>query len=144
MANLSKADRVTEANRVIESISRHGRRFFYCAAQVRTAHFILGARGQILFVDDWTGKPVYVAYRGNWRQFSHGGTMRGLVEALAEYIRSGAQIPAGFLGPWPKWICGGDLWGYGGSAMAALRAETVGMPAIAPRAVSAQDKALAP
>ena len=22
-------------------------------------------------------------------------------------------MPASYLGPWPQWMCEGDLWGYG-------------------------------
>lgn len=38
--------------------------------------------------------------------------MRALIEQLRNYIQTGNPQKLS-LGPWPKWICDGDLWGYG-------------------------------
>jgi hypothetical protein len=36
------------------------------------------------------------------------------VEALRDFVRTGKKLPmAKYFGPWPGWLCGGDLWGYG-------------------------------
>lgn len=117
----TKAERLADANELILQISMHGRKFFYSPLRNRVARFEISLDGKLWFRDDWTGGRVYVAYRGRWRNFSHGGTLRRLVEDLAAYIRTGERISSAHLGPWPEWVNGGDLWGYGSDAMEALR-----------------------
>lgn len=127
-----KKERLSQANAIIEAMSRHGRRFFYNKDMNSTAHFLLDERGQLRFCDDYLQKPFIPKSVVNWnRCFSHGGTMRSLVEALALYIREGKQISPRHFGPWPDYLCDGDLWGYGHQAMEDLRAEIMGSPAIA-------------
>lgn len=135
MKAATKAHRVAEANKVILAISNHGRRFFYYGPggessrdvnlpdfpEGRVARFEVGAGGRIWLRDDYTWRPVYVAYAYEWRHFSHGGTMESIIRALHQYIRTGEPM-RGHLGPWPAWL-GGDPWGYGDEAMAAVRAE---------------------
>jgi hypothetical protein len=135
--------RVIEANRVITAISMHGRRFFYTGPGVnpsrakaspdgRIARFEKDARGALWFRDDYTWKPIYVAWdRGQWKGWSHGGTLRDLVRALRDYIRTGTPIRPGWFGPWPDWVCEGDLWGYGAEAMAAVREAVMKTEAVA-------------
>jgi hypothetical protein len=108
---MSKAERVKIANEMLLAIASCGRKFF--AYQDRVSRFELDERGRIWFVDKYTQKRIYVAYRGNWRKFSDGGTLRTLVERLRDFIRSEILLPAGIFGPWPEWICDGDLWAYG-------------------------------
>jgi len=122
MITKTKHERLEDANYAILQISMLGRRFFYNEKGNRVARFELSIDGKLWFVDDYTGKRVYTAYRGGrWRNFSHGGTMRAIIEALAEYIRTGARISSRHFGPWPEYYCEGDLWGYGKEAMAMLR-----------------------
>lgn len=132
---LSKDQRLEEANALIRAMSDVGLRFFYDKRHDRVARFELTIDGRLWFRDDHSDKRIYVAYRGRWRMFSHGGTMRQLVDGLAEYIRSGKRVSAGHFGPWPQWICEGDLWGYGEEAMAALRATLAGNDCIARKSV---------
>jgi hypothetical protein len=117
----TKAERIADANYLILQISMFGRRFFYNDRYDRVARFEITIDGKLWFRDDYTDERVYVAYRGHWRNFSHGGTLRRLVEALAKYIRSGERISASHFGPWPEWCCDGDPWGYGKETMAKLR-----------------------
>lgn len=117
----TKAERLADANYLILQISMFGRRFFYYERGNRVARFEYSIDGKLWLRDEYTDKRVYVAYRGNWRNFSNGGTLRRLIEALALYIRTGERIPAGHLGPWPDHYCDGDLWGYGKEEMARLR-----------------------
>lgn len=131
MATETPRDRLAHVNDLLAAISRHGRRFFYDPDRDRIARFEIDLAGRLWFRDDYTDRRIYIAYRGKWRWFSHGGTMRALVESLAAYIRQGKPVPAGHLGPWPEWYCEGDLWGYGRPAMAALRAEIAGLPCFA-------------
>lgn len=111
--DLAKAERLAAANQFLVAISESGRNFF--RHDGRVSRFEFGARGHIWLVDSYTQKRVYVAYAGRWRGFTGGGTLRNLIERLATYIRTGEQIGTGggYLGPWPEWICRGDLWGYG-------------------------------
>ena len=118
---MSKDERLAAANDLLLQISKVGRRFFYNSKHDRIARFEITPNGKLWFRDDYTDKLVYVAYTGRWKQFSHGGTLRRLIEELAEYIRTGARLAPGHFGPWPKYICRGDLWGYGTEAMATLR-----------------------
>ena len=121
MSAIKKAERLADANYLILQVSMFGRRFFYNARHNRVARFEITIDGKLWFRDDYTDKRVYVAYKGRWRNFSHGGTCRRLVEDLAKYIRTGERIPAGHFGPWPEYLCDGDLWGYGKETMARLR-----------------------
>lgn len=127
---ISKAERLDVANAVLLAIARHGRRFFWSERRQRAARFALDRLGRVRLTDDYTGVPVLVSRRSQWRGFSHGGTLRALVEAMAGYIRTGEPITGRYFGPWPDWICDGDLWGYGAEAMKALRADLAGSPAI--------------
>lgn len=135
---LTKHQRLAQANAVIQAVSGVGRRFFYCERHDRVARFELTIDGRLWFRDDFSDTRIYVAYKGRWRVFSHGGTMRKLIDALADYIRFGKRVPAGHFGPWPAWICEGDLWGYGSDAMAELRSTLAGNDCISRPATAAE------
>lgn len=107
----SKPERVALVNALLVEIGACGRRFF--ARSDRQARFELDPKGRIWFVDDYSNRPIYTHHtRDSWRGFSHGGTLRDLVIALRDFIRTGQPI-VGHFGPWPQSTCGGDLWGYG-------------------------------
>ncbi len=121
----TKQDRVDACNKLLTAIGNRGRRFFYHRPMdkesARYARFEL-RRGAVYFVDDYSGKAIYTAWtRDTWRGFSGGGTLRGVVIKLSEFIRTGSTIAPGNFGPWPSWICGSDLWGYGAAAMQEVR-----------------------
>ncbi len=137
MLETPKGKRVVEANRVIDAVSRHGRRFFWCEQKQSISRFEIDRRSRIWLVDKWTGRRIYVAYEGRWKGFSDGGTLKSLIEALRDYISTGEPINPRYFGPWPQHYCDGDLWGYGLEAMEALRVELDGMPAVGPRAKAA-------
>lgn len=130
----ARAERLENANAVLLAISRHGRRFF--EHKGRVSQFEMDIRNHVWLRDKWTGKRVHLTKRGRWRHFSDGGTLRALCQALLEYIRTGEPIGPSWFGPWPQWICDGDLWGYGHEAMTALRAELSKLPAVRPVAAS--------
>lgn len=112
-----REERLEKANQLIEVIGGHGRRFF-CQRGV-LCWLYQDKRGRIWFVDSWRGEEVYTHYRGTWRKFASGGTMRRLIEALRNYVMSGMILHEKHF--WfPEWICDGDLWGYG-SEMGAVR-----------------------
>lgn len=131
-----KAARLAEVNQLIKSISDFGRRFFYNKQHDRVARMVIGKAGHLYFVDDYSGKPIYTAYRGHWRGFSHGGTLRSLVQALADYVRTGKQLSMDWIGP--ERFDQSNIWGYAADEMAKCRAQAALSPVIAHRA-SAQE-----
>ena len=116
-----KHARLNVANQAIEIIASHGRKFFSLHADGRTegpervSRFELRDGGRLWFIDKYTQKAIYVAYRrGRWSGFSEGGTLRDLVCAMADWITGKRKdFPSKAFGPWPDYVCGGDLWGYG-------------------------------
>jgi hypothetical protein len=126
----SKTYRLAVANTVIQIIAAYGRGFFHQGPRSeeksdipRTSHFWVGRRGEVWFRDKHTQKDIYTSYQGRWRGFSEGGTLRALVEALRDYIRTGDTRFTRHFGPWPESMCGGDLWGYGHDEMQKVRDE---------------------
>lgn len=117
---MTKQQRLETANQIIKIISEHGRHFFSTNSYPphhteipRISHFVFAGNGRLWFVDKYTQRRIYTSYRrGRWRGFSDGGTLRSLVENLADYITKADPIRRHF-GPWPDYLCGGDLWGYG-------------------------------
>ncbi|KFJ13054.1 hypothetical protein DR66_4064 [Delftia acidovorans] len=120
---MSKAERLGHANALIEIISRHGRRFFHNRESGAIARLELDARGRVWLIDEYRGARVYVAYRGRWRGFTHGGTLQNLVEALHHYILRGELLHPEYIAPSRMDPKNGDIWGYGAEAAAAVRAE---------------------
>lgn len=111
--------RMEKANAIIRVIGSHGRCFLSENSDRQPlvknpffAHFKVDSRKEIWFVDRYSRKPTLVRH-SDWPNFSDGGTLRSIVESLANYIRGGYEIPMRMFGPWPEWSCGGDLWGYG-------------------------------
>lgn len=125
---MSKAQRLEHANALIETISRHGRRFFRNRESGAIARLELDARGRVWLIDEYRGARVYVAYRGRWRGFSHGGTLQNLVESLHHYIQRGDLLHPEYIAPTRMDPKNGDIWGYGAEAAAAVRAEAYALP----------------
>lgn len=111
VSNMGKSERLAACNGLLSVIADCGRRFFRHEDAV--AQLELDRRGRVFFHDAYTRKRIYTHYRGRWRGFSNGGTLKNLVEAMRDYIVKGRPIPACVFGPWPYHVCGGDLWGYG-------------------------------
>jgi hypothetical protein len=125
---MSKAERLGHANALIEVISRHGRRFFRNRESGAIARLELDARGRVWLIDEYRGARVYVAYRGRWRGFSHGGTLQNLVESLHHYIQRGDLLHPEYIAPTRMDPKNGDIWGYGFEAAATVRAEAHALP----------------
>lgn len=108
-----RADRVTLANSMLKKIASCGRKFFYSPSYDRTAMFVEKA-GRLYFMDDHNGVllPLSHCHSKRWnRYFSHGGTLKGLILALADYIQTGKLIHrCHFFAP--AWLNDGDPWGY--------------------------------
>jgi hypothetical protein len=127
----SKVGRLAQANALIRAVSEHGRRFFFHAASGRVASLELDRVGRVWFVDDYTGKRIYTHRThipSRWMGFSHGGTLRSLVEALRDYIVAGQQIDAWRIATPRLNEEDGDIWGYGPEASAALRQQVLSLP----------------
>ncbi len=127
-------ERLLTANQIIEAIASCGRRFLSMNADrpgeadpnARISRFEL-VKGRLWYVDKWRGSRIYVHPGIRWRsgwgwRFSDGGTLLALMEHLCDYILKGTPINMRHFGPFPQWVCGGDLWGYGDD-MAILRAK---------------------
>lgn len=124
---MGNGTRIENANQVLCVISSHGRRFFWSEKHNRVSRFI-GTTTAVHYVDHWTGSIIDTAADKDWHGFTNGGTLRGLVEALAHYIRTGDPISSGHFGPWD--YCRGDLWGYGQEEMEKVRRDLSSNPAI--------------
>lgn len=128
---MSKQQRCDEVNAAIQVIGAHGRRFFYSAKHARYARCEVDPRGKVWFVDDHTGKRVYThagGFGNKWRGFSHGGTLRDLVERFRDYIARGDRVPKALLGIERSNPENGNIWGYEPAALERVRAEVAGLP----------------
>lgn len=125
-----KAARLTEANKLIRIISTYGRRFFYNEENNCVAEMLIGPRGHIFFIDDYSRKLIYVAHSGRWPGWSHGGTLRDLVKALANYVRTGEQLSIFWISPGR--FDDSNIWGYAPDEMTKCRAEALTCAAIKP------------
>ena len=131
----TKQERVDHANQLIRIIAAHGRRFFYCQKYSRTARVEL-RNGRVYFVDDYSDKAIYTHptnWGNKWRGFSHGGTLRDLVEKMRDYITHGKPIPPGYIviKQLGKDGLDGNIWGYDVASAEAVRAAAYELPIIA-------------
>ena len=124
----TRAERLAQANALLEVIAGCGRQFFRHGDRV--ARLELDARERVWFVDEYRGDRVFTHYTGRWRHFNSGGTMRRLVERLRDYVMRAQPLPAGLFGPWPSWMCDGDLWGYGEDMQAVREAARPLLPVL--------------
>ena len=114
-------ERLKTANAIIRVIGSYGRHFLSensdrspqsLVKEPFFAYFGVDARNELWYVDRYSRKLILVRHQ-DWPGFSDGGTLRSLVSLLAHYIENGQDNVMRMLGPWPEWICGGDLWAYG-------------------------------
>lgn len=110
---LTKQQRLEEANKLIKSIASYGRKFFSGPCGNGELHTDLLVSGRVCFVDAKTLNPIDT-HEHEWIGFSHGGTLRVLVEYLRDYINEGEKFSI-------ECICtrrrdGSDIWGYGKEA----------------------------
>ncbi len=123
-----RRERLEHANALIKLISSRGRRFFYNKGADRTAEMWIDLNGRIWFMDDYTGQPIYTLYRGRWRGFSHGGTLRDLVIRLHDYIAHGHLLSIEIICPTRNNPEDGNIWGYPKEEAELLRQECEGLP----------------
>ena len=107
----NREQRLRNANALLVVIAYHGRHFFLHAGKV--SYLEIAENGRVWFHDSYSQRKVYTHTNGRWRGFTEGGTLRSLVQELKDYVVHGRTLSTRKLGPWPAWICEGDLWGYG-------------------------------
>jgi len=108
--------RLQRANAIIGTISNCGRRFFRQSIDGRVSKFEIAENGRLYFRDKHSDRRLPCSHtKGRtWqRYFSEGGTLKSLIESLANYIKKDEPISPFFFGPWSPTTCNGDLWGYG-------------------------------
>lgn len=124
MNQYTKQQRADQCNKAIRVIADHGRRFFYNESRNTYARLEVDSRGKVWFIDDYSDKRIYThptGFGGRWRGFSHGGTLRDLVQAFRDYICTGAPLSPYYLGPERLNIDHGNIWGYEPEAMLLVR-----------------------
>lgn len=128
--------RLGHANVLLQIISAHGRHFFSNTKHERVAGIVQlgGQADQVFFVDDYSGKAIALRPDGlapkSSHDFSHGGTLRSLVDALGAYVHTGKLLHRERIAP--DMGEGRDLWGYGREAAAAVRAAAHVLPLFMP------------
>lgn len=127
--------RLVAANQLVAIIAKHGRHFFFSTTVPRLASFLIDPQLRLCFQDDYTGKVIVLPPAGVSKElpgFSHGGTLRSLVEHLRDYILEGTLLDRALIAP-PRPPQGSfDLWGYGDEAAEAVRAEAWTLPLFKP------------
>lgn len=135
--NLVKDDprlaRVEDVNKVIKLIGDHGRRFFYYPAYTGAEHgtysyFAFAKQHLLMFVDGRTLNAINPENTGRWERFSHGGTLREMVVALAQYVNTGEPIPIDYICTPRRDPANGNIWGYPDTAAESLRAAVMQLP----------------
>ncbi|OUL59226.1 hypothetical protein B1199_02875 [Pseudoalteromonas ulvae] len=107
--DIEAEQRLDIVNELINQIAAHGRKFFRCDGRVSFVE--RDSRGKVWFVDSWKGDRIYTHYHGSWKGFSHGGTLRNLVEQFRNYIVRGNRISINHI--CTKRLDGqSNIWGY--------------------------------
>ncbi|MDK9789774.1 hypothetical protein [Vibrio sp. D431a] len=111
-----KKERVEHANALLINFSSVGAKFFLHNGGA--SQFEVDTHGKIWFLDKCSDRRVYVYREGRWKGFTEGGTLRTLIEALRDYIRTGEKISPRFVVP--AFYSYGDVYGYGVAAIKEL------------------------
>lgn len=115
------SERADKANEWLRFIGDRGRRFFFHDGHYATLE--QDARGRVWFVDHYSRRRIYTHNERKWRGFTSGGTLRGVVEVLRDYIRLGHQFNPGYFTH--TRLSNGHIWGYSIEDMTAIRDEGV-------------------
>lgn len=107
----TKRERVDLVNEFVKVISNNGRRFFHHNGAV--AKIELTKRGHLFWHDEYSKVRIYVGRPGKWCGFNNGGTLRRLVECLAEFVRKEQQISTYYFG---------EHWAYRDSIQVVIEA----------------------
>ena len=108
-----RLDRIIAANEFIRVIANCGRRFFHNTGAGHDAYLTLNAGRNIVWLfDDYTGKRINIAKEGRWEGFSHGGTLKSLLQSIGRHVLCGSMMRYGYFQPL---MANGfeNPWGYG-------------------------------
>lgn len=105
-----QCDRVDHINQLINLIATHGRKLFNHEGTI--SNMEKDKNGKIWFVDYYTRRRIYVAYKYEWAGFTSGGTMRSLVQAFYKYIKDGTPVSIKALAEPSFYRDGRNVWGY--------------------------------
>lgn len=113
---MSEQERLSAVNEFIKVIASCGRNFLSENSDKRNkveSPFIsfmeVDKNGKVWYTDRYTKKRIYTHYKYDWRGFSEGGTLRGIVDGLRDFIKRGetfrkeyfqADMGNGFKNPW--------------------------------------------
>ncbi|MEC6833013.1 hypothetical protein VXS06_14695 [Photobacterium toruni] len=108
-----KIERAEHCNDLIKEIASYGRKFFYCQSNNKTAELLVSSLGgRVYFLDHKSSQLIYTHSSRTWNGFTHGGTLRALVESMRDYIMKGHHLNIDL-------ICckrireeDGNIWGY--------------------------------
>ncbi|RYU41315.1 hypothetical protein ERW49_18730 [Aliivibrio finisterrensis] len=105
--SMNKQQRLEEANKLIKSISSYGCKFF--SGKSGCASLGYGIKPRVFFTDAKTSALIET-HEHEWVGFSHGGTLRVLIEYLRDYINDDVKFNI-------ECICtfrsdGSNTWGY--------------------------------
>ena len=91
-SSLSIQDRIDIVNKIIVLISVKSRRFFFSQTKNSTAKIIL-ENEYVYFIDHYSqiAIPLDIPIGEHWRNFSSGGTLKGLVLDFYDFISTGEK-----------------------------------------------------
>ena len=104
----SKIGRCQKANKLIQFISKRGRKFFH--GKHYDAFICINDLGRYYFFDDYSEKLIYMWNDRAWsRNLSHGGGLKAFLISLKGYIQTGEELR----GIVPRWsVSTTNVWGY--------------------------------
>ncbi|MER2492356.1 hypothetical protein [Catenovulum sediminis] len=122
-----ECERVKHINQLIGIISSYGREFF------KHENFISfmekDKNGKVWFTDYYTKRRIYTHYKGDWRGFTSGGTLKNLVERFRDYITKGELISIQLIAP-KRFSEDSNIWGYPKECVEEMRVKALELPCI--------------
>lgn len=137
--NEQKLIRIQHVNDLVKIISSYGRRFFFHAGTGMTARMLMDQRGRLWWQGEYTGELIFThktTWTNRWRGFSHGGTLRDLVEMMRDYVLNGEPLPSWVIGPERRLLTDGNIWGYPPEYMQVVRDKAMLLPIIAAEGIN--------
>jgi len=122
--------RLDKVNKFIRHIGDRWRRFF--RYKERHALMELDDRGRVWFVDDYHGERNYTHRNARWRGFSHGGTLKSLVNVFRYHIKKGYQLHHLYFDPGRFRGLGTPPWGYPDGELVLLKHAGLTLGIVAP------------
>lgn len=106
----TEEERLCSANEFIKVIASCGRKFFEHKGFVSKLE--LSPTKRVFFIDYYTKRRIYTHRRYcRWKGFTSGGTLKGLIESLRDFIKKGRHLNANYF--CEKRFSDSHPWGYG-------------------------------